>query len=310
MINSLTIDVEDYFHVSAFEKQIKPQDWGDYPLRVEGNTRRVLDLLDEHETTATFFVLGWVADRVPGLVQEIDRRGHEIASHGYWHQRVNTQERAHFRSDIRRSKALLEDLVGRPVLGYRAPSYSIDPASLWAYDELADAGFRYDSSVFPIRHDFYGISDWPRFPFRLSRRGDGDWYPDPGMGGRAAFFELPITTLLLAGGKIPIAGGGYFRLYPYNFTRWGLRRINHIEGRPFMFYLHPWEFDPGQPRTAGASWKSKVRHYLNLEKTAKRFGRLLEDFRFSSIRETFGMDTVADTTNLEAASRGMAEAAG
>jgi polysaccharide deacetylase family protein (PEP-CTERM system associated) len=306
MINALTIDVEDYFQVSAFEGCVSRECWDNYPLRVEGNTSRILDILDEFKVKATFFVLGWVAERKPALVREIARRGHEVASHGYGHQRVCTQTRKEFREDIRRSKTLLEELCGVPVHGYRAPSYSISMNTLWAYDELLDAGYLYDSSVFPIRHDLYGIPDWPRHPFTVEKNWDGQWQPSASIpcslhtnhyslfdshcstvncSTVQLFKEIPITTLSIAGKSIPIAGGGYFRLFPYPFTRWGLRRINREEGRPFVFYLHPWEIDPGQPRMSDAGKKSRFRHYLNLHRTEGRFRSLLKDFRFATMRE-------------------------
>jgi polysaccharide deacetylase family protein (PEP-CTERM system associated) len=299
MLNALTIDVEDYFQVSAFEGCVSRECWDSYPLRVEGNTSRILDILDEFGVKATFFVLGWIAERKPGLVREIARRGHEVASHGYGHQRVYNQTRLEFRDDIRSSKALLEDLCGAPVHGYRAPSYSISRACLWAYDELLDAGYGYDSSVFPINHDLYGIPDWPRHPFAVSKTPNGEWEP---VGSYSCLqtadhlslpcdnvcrqmIEIPITTLSIAGKGVPIAGGGYFRLFPYPFTKWGLSRINRVERRSFVFYLHPWEIDPGQPRMSGAGQKSRFRHYLNLHRTEDRFRKLLADFRFAPISE-------------------------
>jgi polysaccharide deacetylase family protein (PEP-CTERM system associated) len=208
-----------------------------------------------------------------------------VASHGYGHQRVNTRSREHFRDDVRTSKALLEDLSGQAVLGYRAPSYSIGLETLWAFDELMAAGYRYDSSVFPIQHDFYGIPTWPRFPFCVLRHGDGDWRPgQEQQREQESFIEIPVSTLQLGGRNLPIAGGGYFRLFPYALTRWGLRRVNRAERRPFVFYLHPWELDPDQPRMLGAGMKSRFRHYHNLGKTEGRFRKLLGDFSFSPIR--------------------------
>lgn len=297
MLNALTIDVEDFFHVSAFEDCISPAEWDDCPLRVADNTLRILDLLDEFDVKATFFVLGWVAERKPGLVREIASRGHEVASHGYGHRRLCNQTQSEFRDDIRRSKGILEELTGGEIQGYRAPSYSISRKCLWAYDELIEAGYRYDSSVFPISHDLYGIPDWPRHPFIVAKGRDGDWAPlapdicpAPDRDRHDHMAEIPITTLYVAGKNIPIAGGGYFRLFPYAFTRWGLKRINSEEGRPFVFYLHPWEIDPGQPRMKGAGLKSRIRHYLNLHRTEKRFRRMLADFRFATIREVTGME--------------------
>lgn len=307
--NALTIDVEDYFHVSAFESVCDPCAWERQECRVEANTGRVLELLAQARVRATFFVLGWVAERFPGLAGKIADAGHEVACHGYAHRRVCTQTREEFREDLHRSKSLLEEQAGTAVLGYRAPSYSIGPTCLWAFDELVEAGFAYDSSVFPVRHDLYGLSDWPRFPFWLERtagEGVGNWVPaeredgfpvpssrfpvpdsrlKPGIRHPGQLLEVPITTLKLLGRNIPIAGGGYFRLFPYRFTRWGLGRINEEESRPFVFYLHPWELDPGQPRMDGAGLKSRFRHYLNLDKTEARLGRLLADFRFAPLRE-------------------------
>lgn len=295
MLNALTIDVEDYFQVTAFERCVRRDEWDRYPLRVADNTLRILDLLDEFDIRATFFVLGWVAKRCPALVREIGARGHEVACHGYGHRRVYTQTRHEFRDDVRKSKALLEDLTGAAVLGYRAPSYSISLDSLWAFDELSSAGYRYDSSVFPIRHDLYGIPDWPRFPFSVARTADGIWVPEwngdgdevSGCGEKSRMMEIPITTLKIAGKSVPIAGGGYFRLFPYSFTSWGLRRINRTEKRPFVFYLHPWELDPGQPRMPGAGLRSRLRHYLNIGKTEQRFRRLLGEFEFSTMNRLF-----------------------
>lgn len=285
MVNMLSIDVEDYFHVSAFERISPPSSWGDFECRVERNTDCVLELLAEHDMRATFFILGWVAQFSPQLVRKIAALGHEIASHGYGHQRVPTQSRADFRTDIRTSKLLLEDLSGMAVKGYRAPSYSIGHDSLWAFDELVEAGYVYDSSVFPVQHDFYGIADWPRFSFPLQRTGSGGWVPGCADDGSCAIVEVPISTLNRGGRNLPIAGGGYFRLYPYALTRAGLRQINAREQRPFLFYIHPWEFDPGQPRMKNAGMKSRFRHYLNLDKTQKRFARLLQDFRFAAISD-------------------------
>jgi polysaccharide deacetylase family protein (PEP-CTERM system associated) len=285
MLNVLTIDVEDYYHVSAFERHIKPDDWINYQARVGDNTRTLLDILDERQVRATFFILGWIAQREPGLVKDIHARGHEIASHGYWHKRVTTQVREAFADDLRRSKSLLEDLIGEAVHGYRAPSYSIAQNSLWAFDELLEAGFTYDSSVFPVRHDFYGIPDWPRFPFRIVKTDDGQWSPAPiSSQYLPGLLEIPITTLRIFNKNIPISGGGYFRFFPFCVTKWGLKRLNEQEERPFVFYLHPWEIDPTQPRIHNIPLKSKCRHYLNLDKTKTRFERLISCFNFTSIR--------------------------
>ena len=285
LTNFLSIDVEDYFQVSAFEKVSPSESWDGCDLRVVANAERILALLDKDGIKATFFVLGWVAERCPELVRRIAAAGHEIASHGHGHRRVGTLSREDFRDDIRRAKGCLEDLSGQPVLGYRAPSYSISRQTPWAFDELLDAGYHYDSSIFPMRHDFYGMADWPRFAGYAVKDGDGQWRPGEAAVGEAAILELPISTVRLAGKNLPIAGGGYFRLLPYAVTRWGLKRINENEGKPFVFYLHPWEFDPAQPRFQGAGWKSNFRHYLNLHKTEGRFERLLGDFRFGTIRD-------------------------
>lgn len=282
--NYLTIDVEDYYHVSAFETISPPATWAARESRVERNTDRVLMLLAEANVKATFFVLGWVAQRQPSLVPRIAAQGHEIASHGYLHQRVALQDRETYRQDIRRSKKLLEDQLGAAVNGYRAPSYSITRQTDWAFDELVEAGYQYDSSIFPLQHDFYGIPDWPRFAGYAVKEDDSWIARDrPAVAG-ASIRELPITTLRLGNRNLPIAGGGYFRLLPYAVTRWGLGRINQQEQQPFVFYLHPWEFDPQQPRMQGCSAKSKFRHYLNLGKTEGRFQRLLQDFKFGPIQ--------------------------
>jgi polysaccharide deacetylase family protein (PEP-CTERM system associated) len=289
--NFLTIDVEDYFQVSAFEAVSPPESWDDRELRVERNTEKILEILNEAGVKATFFVLGWVADRCPRLVKKIAAEGHEVASHGYWHRRVNTQDRKKFREDIRKSKIILEDLSGQKVFGYRAPSYSISRETFWAFDELYEAGYRYDSSIFPIHHDFYGMSDWPRFAGKAIKAADGSWRPaEKADDGQPSLDEVPITTLQLGEKRIPIAGGGYFRLFPYAITKWGLSRINRMEKKPFVFYLHPWELDPQQPRMEGAGVKSQVRHYLNLGKTEKRFRKLLMDFSLAPLMQSIPLE--------------------
>ena len=281
--NYMTIDVEDYYQVSAFEKISPPSTWAGRESRVERNTDLILAILDESSIKATFFVLGCVAEHCPGLVKLIAAQGHEVASHGYGHQRLCNMTRDAFREDVRRSKSLIEDATGQQVYGYRAPSYSISRDTLWAFDELCAAGYLYDSSIFPIRHDYYGIPDWQRFAGPAVKVTDNDWQPGEALNGEKTIMELPITTLQIAGMNFPIAGGGYFRLLPYELTKLGLQSINRKEEQSFVFYLHPWEFDPEQPRMAGAGWKSNFRHYLNLDKTAGRFGRLLNDFRFGTI---------------------------
>lgn len=268
--NALTVDVEDYFHVSAFSECIDQKDWDSYPLRVENNTRRLLDLFDQHSVKATFFVLGWVAERTPGLVREIAARGHEVACHGYSHQLVYNQSPRIFREETIRSKTLLEDIIQAPVIGYRAASYSITGRSLWALDIIADAGFEYDSSIFPVRHDRYGIPDASVYPHRL-KTPNGSW-----------LVEFPLSTARIFGFRLPVAGGGYFRLYPYRLTRTGLKRINGRENKPFIFYLHPWEIDHEQPRIS-ASRLSRFRHYNNLGKCESRLHKLMTDFSFTTV---------------------------
>jgi polysaccharide deacetylase family protein (PEP-CTERM system associated) len=267
--NALTVDVEDWFHVSAFADNIHRSDWNKQTLRVERNTHRLLDLFDEYHARATFFVLGWVATRVYGLIKELASRGHEVACHGYSHQLVYEQSQAVFREETLRSKALLEDIIQSPVRGYRAASYSITKRSLWALDILAEAGFEYDSSIFPVRHDRYGIPDAPKFPCQLTT-----------PNGRL-MVEFPLSTMNLLGYRLPMAGGGYFRLYPYSLTRTGLRRINNKANKPFIFYLHPWEIDVEQPRVP-AGWLSRFRHYNNLDRCEPRLRKLMSEFQFTS----------------------------
>ncbi len=271
MHNALTVDVEDYFHVAAFARQIDPATWDRFPVRVERNTHRLLDLFSEHDARATFFVLGWVAERCPNLVRMIVDQGHEVACHGYSHQLVYEQTPAAFRAETVRAKACLEEQAQRPVLGYRAASYSITKRSLWALDILAELGFAYDSSIFPVYHDRYGIPGSPCWPYRLDTSGGG------------SLIEFPPSTLAVGGHRLPVAGGGYFRIYPYWLTRFALSRINRLEVRPFIFYMHPWEIDPGQPRIH-AGWLSTFRHYTNLSRCEKRLSRLLRDFRFAPAR--------------------------
>jgi polysaccharide deacetylase family protein (PEP-CTERM system associated) len=267
--NALTVDVEDYFHVSAFSKSIRREDWDKHPLRVEKNTHRLLDLFDEAQVKATFFVLGWVAERNKGLIREIANRGHEVASHGYSHQLVYNQSQDVFREETIRSKSLLEDIVQVQVGGYRAASYSITRDSLWALDILAEEKFEYDSSIFPIHHDRYGIPDAKEMPHILKT--------PKGY----SLVEFPLSTAKIFHFKLPIAGGGYFRLYPYLFTRAGLSQVNARQ-QPFIFYLHPWEIDPDQPRVQ-AGWFSKFRHYNNLEKCEARLQQLMKDFKFGTV---------------------------
>jgi len=269
--NAMSVDVEDYFHVAALSEAISRDDWDSMNARVDANTRRLLDLFDRSRTSATFFVLGWVAERHPALVREIRDRGHEVACHGYSHKLVYQQSPAEFREETRKSKAILEDLTGQPVEGYRAASYSITPQSLWALDILCEEGFAYDSSIFPVRHDLYGMPGAERFPHMLRAPGG------------AEIAEFPPSTARLFGQNLPAAGGGYFRLYPYPLSRWLIRRVNEIEGQPTVFYLHPWEVDPDQPHV-DVGWRSRFRHYNNLRKCEARLGQLLNDFRFTTVR--------------------------
>lgn len=270
IINAMSVDVEDYFQVSAFESTIDRRDWPTMESRVERNTRRLLDIFDEYSVKSTFFTLGWIAERHPQLVKEIADRGHEIASHGFEHRLIYDQTPDAFRDDVRRAKAVLEQTSGQGVAGYRAPSYSVTTQSLWALDVLAEEGYSYDSSIFPIRHDRYGIPTAPRHPHRLD------------MVRHGSLVEVPASTVRVGSTNLPVAGGGYFRLLPYWWTRWGIGRVNRTEQRPAIFYLHPWEIDPEQPRIkAGAL--SRFRHYRNLRQTEPRLRRLLADFRFDTM---------------------------
>ena len=270
VVNAMTIDVEDYFHVSIFDGTLPRDSWAALDSRVVANTERLLAILDETRVTGTFFVLGCVAERHPELVRRIASLGHEVASHGYGHRLVYDQTPQQFREDIKRAKCLLEDAAGTEVAGYRAPSYSITPQSLWALDVLIEEGYRYDASIFPIRHDRYGIPVSPRHPFVVQRQ--AGW-----------LMEVPGSTIRYAGVNLPVGGGGYFRILPYAWTRWGIGRMNRVEGRPVIFYLHPWEIDPDQPRLR-ASHLSRFRHYHNLHRTEARLRRMLGEFEFGPVR--------------------------
>jgi len=269
--NALTIDVEDYFQVSAFAPYIARADWERRECRVERNVDRILQLLADHGTRATFFTLGWVAERHPQLVRRIVGAGHELASHGWGHQRASELDRAAFAQDIARAKGLLEDLGGSAVLGYRAPSFSIGRDNLWAFDELRRCGHRYSSSIYPIHHDHYGMPEAPRFAHHV----------------HADLLEVPATTLRVFERNLPSSGGGYFRLLPYPVSRWMIRRVNVGEGQAAVFYFHPWEIDPGQPRVPGIDARTRFRHYLNLGRTEQRLARLLRDFRWGRMDEIF-----------------------
>ena len=271
--NALTVDVEDYFHVSALAPSIDRGSWGSRESRVVGNTHRLLDLFGQFGVRGTFFVLGWVAERHPQLVKDIAAAGHEIACHGFSHRLVYEQSPQEFREETLRSKGVLEDAIGAAVLGYRAASYSIVRRSLWALDILAEAGFTYDSSIFPVHHDRYGIPGAERNPHRMAT-----------PGGRS-IVEWPLAAASVLGFRLPVAGGGYFRLLPYALSRWGLASINRRDQRPFIFYLHPWEIDPGQPRVR-VNWLSSFRHYTNLDKCEARLRRLLGEFRFGTARDS------------------------
>ena len=269
--NALSIDVEDYFQVSALAPYIPRHEWERMPCRVERNTELILAMLAESATQATFFVLGWIAERYPTLVRRIVAEGHELASHGYDHERVTRHSRGDFYEDVCKAKRLLEDIAGMEVRGYRAPSFSIGEHSFWAFDCLLQAGYRYSSSVYPIRHDHYGMPSASRFPFE----------PVPGL------LEIPLTTARVLGTNLPAAGGGYFRLLPYVISRALIRRVNAVDNRPALFYFHPWEIDPAQPRIAGTSVRTRFRHYLNLYRMEERLRRLLADFRWRRVDEVF-----------------------
>ncbi|WP_338769401.1 XrtA system polysaccharide deacetylase [Massilia sp. METH4] len=271
--NAMTIDVEDYFQVSAFADHIARDSWPTRECRVEANIERILAILEEGGAHGTFFTLGWVAERYPAMVRRIVAGGHELASHGYGHLRASDQTREQFLEDVSRSKAILEDIGGNAVLGYRAPSFSIGPANLWALDVLHDAGYRYSSSIYPIAHDHYGMPDAPRFAF----------YPN----GTDGLLEVPITTVRMMERNLPAGGGGYFRLLPYALSRRLMRRVNREDGQPAIFYFHPWEIDPGQPRIGGVGAKTRFRHYVNLARMESRIRALTRDFKWDRMDRIF-----------------------
>jgi polysaccharide deacetylase family protein (PEP-CTERM system associated) len=273
IVNALSVDVEDYFQVSAMASVVVRDQWDSYERRVADNTNRLLQVLSDHAVRATFFTLGWIAEREPALIRRIVAEGHEIASHGYDHRLVYDQTPEEFRRDVRRAKGILESVGGTGVFGYRAPSYSVTGRSLWALEVLAEEGYLYDASIFPIRHDRYGIPNAPRHPHLVGSEA-------------RPLLEIPASTARLCGMNLPIGGGGYFRLLPYWWTRWGIARVNKVERRPAVFYLHPWEIDADQPRLK-APWVSAFRHYTNLRLTEGRLHRLLVDFRFDTIDRTF-----------------------
>jgi len=273
MKNAMSVDVEDYFQVSAFAPHIRREDWDSLPCRVERNVDVILGLLDEADAKATFFTLGWIAERYPQVVRRIVDCGHELASHGYGHQRASDLTPEQFREDITRAKRILEDLGGVIVRGYRAPSFSINQNNWWAVEELERAGYVYSSSIYPVKHDHYGMPDAPRFPHRPH--------------GEQGILELPPTTLPLMGRNLPAAGGGWFRLLPYSVSRWMLQRVNVEDRAPCMFYFHPWEIDAEQPRPGGLSAKTRFRHYVNLQRMPGRLRRLLADFEWDRVDRVY-----------------------
>jgi len=275
--NALTIDVEDYFQVSAFAPYIRRDEWDSRECRVERNVDRILAMLSANDTKATFFTLGWVAERYPQLVRRIVDGGHELASHGYGHERASDLDPQAFLQDVTRAKQLLEDIAGTAVQGYRAPSFSIGTKNLWAFDTLARAGYTYSSSIYPIKHDHYGMPDSPRFAYRVA----------------SGLLEVPVTTLRMMSRNLPSSGGGYFRLLPYSLSRWMLRRINQVDRESAIFYFHPWEIDVDQPRVAGIDAKTRFRHYVNIPRMESRLQCLLADFRWGRMDQIFlGRDPV------------------
>jgi polysaccharide deacetylase family protein (PEP-CTERM system associated) len=283
VVNAMSVDVEDYFQVSAFDQAVSRDQWDRFESRVWANTERVLATLARRSTRATFFVLGWVAERYPALIRQIADRGHEIASHGYDHRLVFDLTPEEFRADLRRARAAIESAAGVHVRGYRAPSFSITARSLWALDILIEEGYVYDASIFPIHHDRYGLPSAPRHIHTITRPAGTLW-------------EVPGSTTRVSGMNVPIAGGGYFRLLPYGWTRLGIARVNRLERQPVVFYIHPWELDPEQPRLP-ASQLTRLRHYRNLNETVPRLERLLSEFRFDSIGSILdGRSTGTDGT--------------
>jgi len=264
-VNAMSVDVEEYFQVSAFASTVDERDWDSYESRVEYCVDRLLDLFAAHDAGCTFFTLGWVAERHTKMIRRIVDAGHEIASHGYSHRRATDQTPEEFRADVRKTKGILEDLAGTAVTGYRAASFSFDESNKWTHEILEDEGYLYSSSVYPVVHDHYGMPSAPRFPYK----------PLPGKD----FTEFPLTTVRRSGRNIPCAGGGYFRLFPYAISRWALRQVVETQ-QPAVFYFHPWEIDPGQPRLKGASLKTQFRHYVNLGRTEHKLSRLLSGFRW------------------------------
>jgi polysaccharide deacetylase family protein (PEP-CTERM system associated) len=273
IVNAMSVDVEDYFQVSAFANHVRRDDWASLPSRVERNTDKVMEIFADAGVKSTFFTLGWVAERHKELIRRIVAQGHELASHGFAHYRATDQTREQFRDDVRRTKAILEDAGGVAVAGYRAASFSIGAGNLWALEVLAEEGYRYSSSIYPVRHDHYGMPDAPRFAHRPV--------------GEAGVLELPISTVRIAGRNLPVGGGGYFRLMPYALYRRALARLNRDDGQPAVFYFHPWEVDPAQPRPEGLPLKTRFRHYLNLGLMEERLATMLGDFAWDRIDRVF-----------------------
>jgi len=272
MLNALTIDLEDYYHVTAFDHIVDRRNWDKMETRIEGNCEKILSILNEHKMHATFFVLGWIAERYPILIRTIFNEGHEISSHGFNHRMVYHQSKDAFREDIMKTQSILEDITGIKIKGYRAPTFSINNKSLWALNILCEQGYKYDSSIFPIKHNRYGIPSAKRFPHTIE------------LNSKSNITEFPPSTISLCGSNIPIAGGGYLRLFPVKLIEWGMRKINYTEKQPAIIYLHPWELDPEQPRIP-ASWPSRFRHYINLHSTEKKLRHLLNTFRFTTLRK-------------------------
>ncbi|MHA1113368.1 MAG: XrtA system polysaccharide deacetylase [Alphaproteobacteria bacterium] len=273
--NAMTVDIEDYFQVQAFEGHIERASWDRLAPRVERNTEAVLALFAESGARATFFTLGWVAERYPALIRRIVAEGHELASHGYAHTRATDQDRDGFRDDVRRTRTLLEDTAGVPVTGYRAASFSIGANNLWTLEVLRDEGYLYSSSIYPVRHDHYGMPEAPRFA----------WHPC----GAEGVIEFPVTTVRLLGRNLPCGGGGYFRLLPYPLSRWAMRRVNRHDDAPCIFYFHPWEIDPGQPRQPGLPLKTRARHYVNLRRMEGKLRAALRDFTWDRMDRVFAV---------------------
>jgi polysaccharide deacetylase family protein (PEP-CTERM system associated) len=274
-VNAMSVDVEEHFQVSAFEGAVTPAQWSAHESRVARNVYQVLDLFRDAKVRATFFVLGWIAERYPAIVQRIAAAGHEVASHGYSHVRVTQQDEAQFRADVARTRRILQDCSGQEIRGYRAASYSINGSNLWALRVLGEEGYSYSSSIYPIRHDLYGMPEAPRFAFRLNGH---------------PILEVPVSTVEFAGQRLPCGGGGYFRLLPYGFARWAIGRVNAVDGQPTVFYFHPWEIDPGQPRVGRLSMRSRLRHYTGLAHMQGKLARLLRDFRWDRIDRVFPAD--------------------